>query len=117
MTSRITSSARQAVRGGMRPEPDAVAEHERREILDVFRIHLGAPALQQRPHLGQPAPADDRARRRAQVDAALDQLRRRMLAPVGVGVVRTRRRHQPLDVLAEPLVQEHLLVDRARAAR
>ena len=31
--------------------------------------------------------------------------------PVGVGVVRTRRRDEALDVLAEALVQEHLLVD------
>ena len=31
--------------------------------------------------------------------------------PIRVGVVGTRRRHQALDVLAEALVQEHLLVD------
>ena len=49
------------------------------------------PPLQQRPHLGQPAPADDRARRGAQIDAALDQLRRRVLPPVGVRDLRPRR--------------------------
>ena len=88
-----------------------------REVLDVFRVDLGALALQQRPDLGEPSPADDRARRRAEVDAALDQLGRRVGQPVGVRVVGTRRRDQPLDVLAEAFVQEHLLVDARRAAR
>ena len=49
MTSRITASARQAVARGVRPEPDAVAEHERRQLLHVFRIHLGAAAAAAAP--------------------------------------------------------------------
>ena len=116
MTSRITASVVRPWLGGVRPEPDAVAEDVRREILDVFGIDLGAMPLEERPHLGEPAPADDRARRRAQIDAALDQLRRRMREPVGIRVVGPRRGDEALDVLAEALVQEHLLVDGARAA-
>src|SRR5262245_65299214 len=97
--------------GGMRTEPDAVAEHERREVLDFFRKLLGPAALQERPHLGEPAPTDDRAWRRAKVDAALDQIRRRMLTPFGVGIEGTGRGNEPLDVLAQAIVQEHLLID------
>ena len=101
---------RRSVRGcRVRPEPDAVAEDERRELLNVFGIHLGPAALQERPHLGEPAPADDRARRRAKIDATLDQLRRRMLTPLGVRIVRTRRGDQALDVFAQAIVQEHPL--------
>src|SRR5688500_15566798 len=55
----------EAVARGVRPQPEPVAEHVRREILDIFRIHLVAPAHQQRPYLGEAPPDDDRARRRA----------------------------------------------------
>ena len=40
-----------------------------------------------------------------------------LVVPVGVRIVGSGRRDQALDVLAEPLVQEHLLVDARRAAR
>ena len=70
---------RQSMSGRMRTQPDAMAEHERRQVLDVFRKHFRAAPLQQRPHLGEAAPADDRARRGAEIDAALDQIRWRML--------------------------------------
>ena len=103
---------RQAVAGRVRPEPDAVAEDVRRQILNVFRIDLVAAAHEQRPGLGETAPADDGARRRAEVDAAFDELGRRVRAPVDLGVVRPRRRHQALDVVAKRLVQKHVLVDR-----
>ncbi len=85
-----------------------------REFLNVLRVDLGALALEQRPDLGEASPADDRARRGAEIDAALDELGRRPGQPVRVRVVGSRGRHQPLDVLAEPFVQEHLLGD-ARA--
>ena len=111
MTSSNHRFGGQPVRGRMRPQPDAMAEHERRQFLDVFRIDLGTPVLQQRPHLREPAPADDGPRRGAQVDAALDQIRGRVVPPVGVFVVGPRRRHQPLDVAAEPIVQKHALAD------
>ena len=52
----------QSVAGGVRAQPDAVAEDVRRQILDVLGIDLVAAADEQRPHLGQPAPDDDRAR-------------------------------------------------------
>ena len=74
--------------GGVRAEPDAVAEDVGREVLDVFRVDLGPVAHEQRPDLGEPAPADDRARRGAEIDAVLDQLGRRVDEPVGVRVVR-----------------------------
>ena len=89
---------RQAVAGRVRPEPDAMAEDVRRELLDVLRVHLGPAPHEQRPHLREAAPADDGARRRAEIDAALDELGRRVDQPVGVGVVRPRRGHQPLNV-------------------
>ena len=80
MMSSITASVGQAVAGRVRAEPDAVAE-------DVAAPDPGCPpdstsvalAHEQRPDLGQAAPADDRARRRAEIDAALDQLRRRAM--------------------------------------
>ena len=59
--------------GRMRAEPDPMAEHVRREVLDVLGVHLGAASNEQRPHLGEAAPADDRPRRGAQIDAALDE--------------------------------------------
>src|SRR5439155_12582390 len=42
---------RQPMARGVRPEPDAVAEDVLRQILDVFRVDLRAPADEQRPHL------------------------------------------------------------------
>ena len=113
-TSFTTDSAVRPWLAACGPEPDAVAEHVGRQVLDVFGIDLVAAAHEQRPHLGQPAPHDDGARRGAEIDAALDQLRRRVAQPVGVGVVRPRRGDELLDVGAEAFVQEHVLVD-ARA--
>ena len=89
-----------------------MAQHVLRQVLDVFGIDLVAVAHEQRPHLGEAAPDDDRARRGAEVDAGFDQLRRRVPKPVGVRVIGTRVDDQPLDVVAEPLVQEHVLGDR-----
>src|SRR5262245_46645988 len=66
----------EAVAGGVRAEPDPVAEDVRRQILDVLRVNLGALPDEQRPDLGQAAPADDGARRRSEVDTMLDQVRR-----------------------------------------
>src|SRR2546430_5989722 len=43
----------------VRAEPDAVAEHVLREVLDVLRVDLRPPPDQQRPHFGETAPADD----------------------------------------------------------
>src|SRR6266540_6358646 len=103
----------EAVAGRVRAEPDAVAQDVRREILNVLRVHLRSLPDQQRPDFREPSPADDRARGRTEVDAVLDQLRRRVSVPVGFGVVRTRGGDQALDVPREPLVQEHLLVDGA----
>src|SRR5262249_39823213 len=41
----------QPVARGVRPEPDAVPENVGRQILDVFRVDLGATPHEQRPHL------------------------------------------------------------------
>src|SRR6478735_6448400 len=62
----------QAVTGGVRSQPQAMAEHVLREVLNVFRIDLVALPDDQRPHLGETAPHDDRARRRAKIDAGFD---------------------------------------------
>jgi hypothetical protein len=51
-----------------------MAQYIGREILDVLRVHLGSVAFEQRPHLRQPAPADDRSGRCAEVDALFNQL-------------------------------------------
>src|SRR5215468_10662415 len=80
----------EAVAGGVRAEPDPVAEDVRRQILDILRVDLGALPDEQRPDLGQATPADDGARRRSEVDTVLDQVRRRSYVPVGFRVVRTR---------------------------
>src|SRR6185436_1536987 len=77
---------RDAVAGGVRAEPDAVAEDVPREILHVFRIDLAAFALEQRPHFHEAPPADRRAWRRAEVHALLDELGRRAMRPLGFGV-------------------------------
>src|SRR5581483_501867 len=53
---------RQPVARGVRPEPYAVAEDERREFLDVLGVDLGAAVDQERPDFREAAPADDRAR-------------------------------------------------------
>ena len=90
-----------------------MAEDVACEILDVFRIDFRAAADEQCPHLRQASPADDRARRGAEIDAVLDELGRRMGVPVGVGVVGARRRHEPLNVRAEARMQEDFLVDGA----
>src|SRR5687768_18078994 len=95
----------------MRAEPDAMTQHERRQKLDVFGKHFLAPALEQRPHFREAAPTDDRARRSAEIDAAFDQLRWRMLVGVGIGVMRPSRGDETLNVAAEPLMQKDVLTD------
>src|SRR5581483_9422355 len=90
---------RYAMRRRVRSEPDAMAEHVSCELLHVFWKDFVAPMAQQAPHFGEPRPADRGARRRAKVDASLDELRRRMVDPIGFGVVRARRAHEPPDVL------------------
>ena len=109
---------RQAVARRMRAEPDAMAEHVRRQFLDVLRL---AP-----PSRSCMSSAQTLASRPQQMIARGDAPRstprstsvgRRMRQPVGVRVVGPGGRDETLDVLAEPLVQEHLLVDARRAAR
>ena len=90
----------------MRAKPNAMSEHERRQFLDIFRIDLGTPVLQQRPHLREPAPADDGARGGAEIDAPLHQLGGRVAPPVGIFAVGSRGGHQSLDVAAEPVVKD-----------
>src|SRR6185436_1299874 len=97
---------RDTVAGGVRAEPHAMTEHVPGEVLDVLRIYLGAPAVEQRPHLDDASPADRRARRRAEIDGLLDQLGRRSMVPLGFRVVRSRGADEPPDVSGERFVQE-----------
>src|SRR5262245_64994527 len=60
---------RQAVARCVRAEPDAVAEHVLRKLLNVFGVDLVAVMDEQRPDLRETAPDDDRERRRGGVDA------------------------------------------------
>jgi hypothetical protein len=53
-------------------------QDEGRQILNIFRIHFGPVTLEERPDFREAGPADDGARRRPEVDAALDQVGRRV---------------------------------------
>src|SRR5437762_14220483 len=97
----------------MRSEPDTMAQDICGEILDVFGINLSAAPYEQRPHFGQASPADNRARRGAKIHAVLHQFGWRVHVPVRVWIMRPRGRDEALDVVAEALVQEDLLVDLA----
>src|SRR6516162_4196625 len=60
--------------GGMRPEPNAVAENVLCKVLHVLRVNLGTAPPQQRPHFDQTSPADRRARRGSEIHALLDKV-------------------------------------------
>src|SRR5687768_15185704 len=102
-----------AVAGGVRTEPDAMAEDVLRQLLHVLRIDFRALVHEERPHFHEPPPADRRARRRPEVHVVLDHLRRRPMVPICFVVVWARRADKTPDVLSELLVQEYLAGDDA----
>src|SRR5688572_22592199 len=57
----------QSVAGRVGTQPEPMAEHVLRKILDVLRIDLVPAAHEQRPDFGQTSPHDDGAGRRAEI--------------------------------------------------